>query len=114
MFIHVEYLIAYILIDFCENKNIDFVSIESIYNLGNEVKKDLMSQGYSPVIFLYSDIYLRDFLLDYSDLFEKNADYIKIRQGITSDDIREHILSYVPSEILFSLQRLKGDNHEKT
>ena len=57
----------------------------------------------SKAILLYSSRYTREFLQDYSDYFVYDEGFIKIKEGIEIDDIREHILSYVSSEILFAL-----------
>ncbi len=102
-FIKMEYLVANALVELYEKKQIDEISLEQIRNYGIKVEEELNSRNDTRAILLYSNNYTKEFLQDYSDLFELVGDSIKIKTGVTIKDIREHILSYISAEILFAL-----------
>lgn len=102
-FIKMEYLVANALVELYEKKQIDKISLEDIRKYGIKVEEVLNIKENSKAILLYSSRYTREFLQDYSDYFVYDEGFIKIKEGIEIDDIREHILSYVSSEILFAL-----------
>lgn len=101
-FIKMEYLVANALVELYENKKIDKISLASIQNYGIKVEKVLNKSG-TQAILLYSSQYTKEFLQDYSDYFTFENNYIKIKSGVTIDDIRNHILSYVSVDILLAL-----------
>ena len=102
-FIKMEYLVANALVELYEKKQVDMISLEDIRKYGVKVEEVLNSKENSRAILLYSNNYTKEFLRDYSDWFEMVNDFIKIKSGITIDDIREHILSYIPVDILLAL-----------
>ena len=102
-FIKMEYLVANALVELYENKKIDKISLDDIRNYGIKVEKVLNKNKESQAILLYSNQYTREFLQDYSDFFVFDNDYIKIKSGVSIDDIREHILSYISVDILLAL-----------
>lgn len=101
-FIKMEYLVANALVELYENKKIDKISLDSIQNYGIKVEKVLNKSG-TQAILLYSNRYTKEFLQDYSEYFAFENNYIKIKSGVTIDDIRNHILSYVSVDILLAL-----------
>ena len=101
-FIKMEYLVANALVELYENKKIDKISLASIQNYGIKVEKVLNKSG-TQAILLYSNQYTKEFLQDYSEYFTFENNYIKIKSGVTIDDIRNHILSYVSVDILLAL-----------
>ena len=102
-FIKMEYLVAHALVELYENKKIDKISLDAIKDYGITVEKVLNKAAGTQAIFLYSNQYTREFLEDYSDYFVCEDNYIKIRQGVSIDDIRTHILSYISVDILLAL-----------
>lgn len=102
-FIKMEYLVANALVELYENKKIDKISLDDIKNYGIKVEKILNKTEGTQAILLYSNQYTREFLQDYSDYFVFEDDYIKIRSGVSIDDIRNHILSYISVDILLAL-----------
>ena len=102
-FIKMEYLVANALVELYENKKIDKISLDDIRNYGIKVEKVLNKNKDAQAILLYSNQYTREFLRDYSDFFVFDNDYIKIKSGVSIDDIREHILSYISVDILLAL-----------
>ncbi len=102
-FIKMEYLVANALVELYEKKKIDRISLEQIRNYGIKVEEELNSKDNTRAILLYSNNYTKEFLRDYSDFFEMIDSDIRIREGITIKDIREHILSYVSVNLLFAL-----------
>lgn len=102
-FIKMEYLVANALVELYENKKIDKISLDDIKNYGIKVEKVLNKTEGTQAILLYSNQYTREFLQDYSDYFVFEDDYIKIRSGVSIDDIRNHILSYISVDILLAL-----------
>ena len=102
-FIKMEYLVANALVSLYERKNINKISLEDIRKYGVKVEEELNTTTNSRAILLYSNNYTREFLQDYSDWFEMIDDYIKIKDGVAIDDIREHILSYISMDILIAL-----------
>lgn len=103
MFIRMEYLVASALVELYENKRIDRISLDDVRNYGFQVEKVLNEGGGTQAILLYSNQYTKEFLQDYSDYFTFEDDFIKIKNGITIANIREHILSYVSIDILLAL-----------
>lgn len=102
-FIKMEYLVANALVELYENKKIDKISLDVIQNYGIKVERILNKIEGTQAILLYSNQYTREFLQDYSDYFVFKDNYIKIKSGVTIDDIRNHILSYVSVDILLAL-----------
>lgn len=102
-FIKMEYLVANALVELYEKKQIDKISLEQIRDYGIKVEEELNNKNDTRAILLFSNNYTREFLHDYSDLFELIDEDIKIRSGVTIDDIREHILSYISVDILIAL-----------
>lgn len=107
-FIKMEYLVANALVELYEKKQVDMISLEDIRKYGVKVEEVLNSKENSRAILLYSNNYTKEFLQDYSDWFEMVNDFIKIKSGVTIDDIREHILSYISTDILIALLNEKS------
>ena len=61
------------------------------------------ASGKIHAILLYSSDYTKEFLEDCSDWFEKDDEYIKIREGKTIQEVREHFLSYISVDILLAM-----------
>lgn len=101
--IKMEYLVANALVELYENRNIDRVSLEDIRNYGIKVEEKLNKENKIKAVLLYSNNYTKEFLHDYSDWFEMVDGFIKIKTGVTIDDIRDHILSYISIDILLAL-----------
>lgn len=102
-FIKMEYLVANALVELYDKKRVDRISLDDIQKYGIKVEEQINSKENTRAILLYSDNYTKEFLHDYSDFFEKVDDFIKIKNGITIEDIREHILSYIPFDLLIVL-----------
>ena len=102
-FIKMEYLVANALVELYDKKGIDKVSLDSIRKYGIKVEEEMNNQNNTKAILLYSNVYTKEFLQDYSDWFELVDDYIKIKDGVTIEDIQEHILSYVSVDVLIAL-----------
>ncbi|MBO5970571.1 MAG: hypothetical protein J6S14_18970 [Clostridia bacterium] len=102
-FIKMEYLVANALVELYENKKIDRISLDDVQNYGIKVEKILNKITGTQAILLYSNQYTREFLQDYSDYFVFEENYIKIKSGVSIDDIRNHILSYISVDILLAL-----------
>ena len=102
-FIKMEYLVANALVELYENQKIDRISLETIQNYGIKVEKVLNAITGTQAILLYSSQYTREFLQDYSEYFEFENNYIKIKSGVSIEDIRNHILSYIYVDILLAL-----------
>ena len=102
-FIKMEYLVANALVELYENKKIDKISLDDIKKYGIKVEEILNETEGTQAILLYSNQYTREFLQDYSDYFVFEDNYIKIKSGVSINDIRSHILSYVSIDILLAL-----------
>ena len=102
-FIKMEYLVANALVELYDKKRIDKISLDDIRKYGIKVEEEMNSQNNKKAILLYSNVYTKEFLQDYSDWFELVDDYIKIKDGVTIDDIQEHVLSYVSVDVLIAL-----------
>ncbi len=102
-FIKMEYLVANALVELYEKKQVDSISLEDVRRYGVKVEEVLNEKENSRAILLYSNNYTKEFLQDYSDWFELVNDCVKIRHGVTIDDIRDHILSYISLDILIAL-----------
>ncbi len=100
-FIKMEYLVANALVQLYETKQINKISLKNIREYGIKVEEKLNEN--SRAILLYSSNYTKEFLQDYSDYFELLNDDICIKSGVTVEEIREHILSYISFDILFAL-----------
>lgn len=103
-FIKMEHLVANALVRLCEEKNIRRISLDDIYNYGIKVEEELNSNN-TRAILLYSNIYTKQFLEDYSEWFMREGNDIVLRQDKTTEDLREHILSYVSLPLLLALFR---------
>ena len=101
-FIKMEYLVASALVELYEKKNIDRISFEDIQKYGFKVEETLLNDKIN-VVLLYSNNYTKEFLEDYSQYFERDGEYIKIKTGITTQQIRERILAYISVNILLVL-----------
>lgn len=108
IFIKMEHLVANALVELFEEKNIRRISLEDIYNYGIKVEKELNSEN-TRAILLYSNIYTKQFLEDYSEWFVREENYIALRPGKTAEDLREHILSYVSLPLLLALFKASPD-----
>ena len=102
-FIKMEYLVANALVELYEKKQVNMISLEDIRKYGVKVEEVLNEIDGSRAILLYSNNYTKEFLQDYSDWFEMVDNNIKIKAGVTIDDIREHVLSYVSIDILIAM-----------
>ena len=83
-FIKMEYLVANALVELYEKKGIDKISLDDIRNYGIKVEEEMNSQENTRAILLYSNVYTKEFLQDYSDWFELIDNYIKIKDGVTT------------------------------
>ena len=101
-FIKMEYLVANALVELYDRKQIDKITIQEIKDYGIKVEETLVSNNIRAIL-LYSNEYTKEFLEDYSEFFEKDGENIKIKEGKTTKDLREHILSYVPVDVLLAL-----------
>ena len=102
-FIKMEYLVANALVELYDKKGVDRISLDQIQKYGIKVEEELNSKENTRAILLYSNVYTKEFLEDYSEWFELIDNQIKIRSGVGVEDIREHILSYVSVDVLFAL-----------
>ena len=101
-YVKMEHIVASALVELCEKKNINKISLNDIRSYGITVKKHLINNKVDAIL-LYSDNYTKQFLHDYSDFFELIGNDIVIKENVTVDSIREHILSYISVDILFAL-----------
>lgn len=101
-FIKIEYIVANAIVELFEKKERRSVSFDEIENYGFKVEEILNKK--SKAILLYSSYYTREFLNDYSDFFEENNGEIALKKGKTTEDLRNHILCFVPIEILFAMR----------
>ena len=101
-FIKMEYLVANALVELYEKNNIDRISLDEIREYGIKVEEELVNNQVHAIL-LYSSDYTKEFLEDCSEWFEKDNNYIKIRNGKTIEQIREHFLSYISVDILLAL-----------
>lgn len=103
IFVEVKDVIANAMVEMCEQKNIRCVNIHTIYEYGETVAKAVSAQLNTHAEFLFSDVYVTEFLRDYSDYFEMFGSTIYKKVGVTTEDIRNHILSYTPIDVLNGL-----------
>lgn len=101
-FVKMEYLVASALVELYDKENITKISLDDIRAYGVKVEEHLISNNIN-AIFLYSNNYTKQFLHDYSDFFERIDNDIVIKEGVTVENIREHILSYLSVDMLFAL-----------
>lgn len=101
-FIKMEYLVANALVELYERKSIDRISLNEIKEYGIKVEEELINNKFHAIL-LYSSDYTKEFLEDCSDWFEKDDEYIKIREGKTIQEVREHFLSYISVDILLAM-----------
>ena len=101
-FIKMEYLVANALVELYERNNIDRISLGEIRAYGIKVEEELVNNQVHAIL-LYSSDYTKEFLEDCSEWFEKDNNYIKIRNGKKIEEIREHFLSYISVDILLAL-----------
>ena len=101
-FVKMEYLVANALVELSEKNNVDRISLDTIRKYGIKVEEELKNNKIHAIL-LYSSDYTKEFLSDYSEWFEKDGNYIKIKQGKTIEEIREHILSYISIDVLLAL-----------
>lgn len=101
-FIKMEYLVANALVELYERKSIDKISLNEIKEYGIKVEEELINNKIHAIL-LYSSDYTKEFLEDCSDWFEKDDEYIKIREGKTIQEVREHFLSYISVDILLAM-----------
>lgn len=101
-FVKMEYLVACALVELYEKKNISRISLDDIRKYGIKVEEQLISKNIQ-AIFLYSNNYTKQFLHDYSDFFEEKDNYISMKDGVTVESIKEHILSYLSIDMLIAL-----------
>lgn len=101
-FIKMEYLVANALVELYERKSIDKISLNEIKEYGIKVEEELINNKIHAIL-LYSSEYIKEFLEDCSDWFEKDDEYIKIREGKTIQEVREHFLSYISVDILLAM-----------
>lgn len=101
-FIKMEYLVANALVELYERKSIDRISLNEIKEYGIKVEEELINNKIHAIL-LYSSDYTKEFLEDCSDWFEKDDEYIKIREGKTIQEVREHFLSYISVDILLAM-----------
>ena len=78
------------------------ISIKEIENYGIKVEEILVNHNIRAIL-LYSNEYTKEFLDDYSEWFERDGDFIKLKDDKSPADLRKHILSYVPVNILVAL-----------
>ncbi len=101
-FVKMEYLVASALVELYEKENITKISLDDIRAYGIKVEEHLINNNIN-AIFLYSNNYTKQFLHDYSDFFERIDNDIVIKEGVTVESIRDHILSYLSIDMLFAL-----------
>ena len=101
-FIKMEYLVASALIELYEKKKVIEISLEEVKNYGVKVEEELLENNIRAIL-LYSNDYTKQFLCDFSQWFEEENGKIKIKEGVTTNDIRENILSYAPFDLFIAL-----------
>lgn len=101
-FIKMEHLVANALVELYETKNTNRISLDKIREYGIKVEEELINKNIQAIL-LYSSDYTKEFLHDYSEWFEKDSNFIKIKSGKSIDEIREHVLSYISIDLLLAL-----------
>lgn len=101
-FIKMEDVVASALVELYDKDETPRVSFDTIRSYGFKVEEFLIKQNINAIL-LYSNNYAKEFLDDYSQFFERDGDYICLRDGVTSQQIRDRILSYVSIDVLSAL-----------
>ena len=101
-FIKMEYLVASALVELMDKKEINKISLKEIEEYGYKVEQILVQQNVNAIL-LYSNNYTKEFLEDYSDYFELEGDCIKVKSGVSPNEIRNHILAYISAKVLLAL-----------
>lgn len=102
-FIKIEYVVANALCELLENNNERSVSFDLIKDYGIQVEKVFSKNNDVKAVFLFSNEYKKEFLRDYSDLFEIDHNKISLRENVTTNEIRARILAYASFDLLKAL-----------
>ena len=89
------------------------ISIDDVYNLSQELyykMKDLNILG----SVMFSNVYLKDFALEYVDNFYVGENYISLRNGYDIDWIIKNITSYISVDKLEFLGLINLENSSET
>ena len=106
-FIKMEYLVASALVELYDKKKINKISFDEIKQYGIKVEEILLSENINAIL-LYSNNYAKEFLDDYSQFFEAKDGCIYIKEKVTIEQIREHILSYISIDMLSVLLNVQS------
>lgn len=106
-FIKMEYLVASALVELYDKKKINKISFDEIKQYGIKVEEILLSENINAIL-LYSNNYAKEFLDDYSQFFEAKEGCIYIKEEVTIEQIREHILSYISIDMLSVLLNVQS------
>lgn len=97
-------VVAPYLVKLKDDKDIDRVSVDEITTLGSKIVKklELENEGKVSVSLAFSDIHMSDFLIQYSEYFEFDGKNIKINENVSTDLIRERVISYIPTKFILT------------
>ena len=88
--------IAQLVASFMINNKTFFITNLQLKNYFIILKSKWKKKKNLTVYVNYSIKFFNDFKENYSDLFDINNDIIKLKSGVTLDNLRLNILSYVP------------------
>lgn len=97
-------VVAPYLVKLKDDKDIDRVSVDEIIKLGSKIVKklELENEGKVSISLAFSDIHMSDFLVQYSEYFEFDGKNIKINENVSTDLIRERVISYIPTKFILT------------
>lgn len=97
-------VVAPYLVKLKDDKDIDRVSVDEITTLGSKIVKklELENEGKVSVSLAFSDNHMSDFLVQYSEYFEFDGKNIKINENVSTDLIRERVISYIPTKFILT------------
>lgn len=91
-----NFSIAELVASFMINNNTFFITNQQLKKYFLLLKSKCKKKKNLTVYVDYSIKFFNDFKENYSDLFDIDNDIIKLKSGVTLDDLRSNILSYVP------------------
>lgn len=102
-FIKIEYVVANALCELFDSKKQTTINFDVLKEYGVQVEKVFSKNNDTKAIFLFSNEYKKEFLRDYSELFDATEESIFLKEGKTTEDIRARILDYVSLDLLLAL-----------
>lgn len=103
-FIGVEVLAANALIDILElNNGMRSITLEDLNDYGIEVVDFIATNFKERAVVIYDNNRVLNLVIDYSEFFDYDNNVLSVKEGVTSDMLRERFRSPLSYEVLYAI-----------